>query len=386
MNAGSLGRVKRITVAVLYGGRSSEHSVSCVSAGAVISHLDSSVYEVIPVGITRDGTWTLGTDDPEALRIRDRAMPNVDPGGRRVALAVDTGDRGILRYVDGEHAGEQVARVDVVLPVLHGTNGEDGTVQGLLELSGIPYVGCGVLASAASMDKEFTKVLLGAAGLPIGSQVVLRPGRARPDDDELGRLGLPLFVKPARGGSSIGITKVTRVEDLDAAIATARQWDDKVIVEAAIVGREVECGVLQFPDGSVRASQPAELHIPGEGVAAADDRDEPGGSEPSGAFYDFDTKYLDDVCTFDLPAALPAEQIAELQELAIRAFAALDAEGLSRVDFFVTANGPVINEVNTMPGFTPISMYPQMWQASGVRYPELLDTLVRTALARPSAR
>ena len=366
--------MNRITVAVLYGGRSTEHSVSCVSAGAVMSHLDRAVYDVIPVGITGSGTWTLGPDDVSDLRIIDRTMPVVDPHRPRVALGLSTDDRGILRYVDGDRAGEEIGRVDVVFPVMHGTHAEDGTVQGLLELSGVPYVGPGVFASAAGMDKEFTKIVLGAADLPIGQQVVLRPGTATVTEADRARLGLPLFVKPARGGSSIGITKVSRAEDLEPAIAEARRFDTKVIVEAAIVGREVECGVLQYPDGRVEASLPAELHIPGEPTG------QPGETEGD-AFYDFDTKYLDDVCTFDLPARLPAEETDRLRALAVRAFHALDARGLSRVDFFVTDDGPVINEVNTMPGFTPISMYPQMWAASGVSYPELLDTLVRTALA-----
>ena len=363
--------MNRITVAVLYGGRSSEHSVSCVSAGAVMSHLDPGVYDVIPVGITDSGAWTLGPEDYSDLRIIDRSMPVVDPQRPGVALGLSTEDRGVLRFVEGENAGEEIARVDVVFPVMHGTHAEDGTIQGLLELSGVPYVGPGVFASSAGMDKEFTKVVLGAAGLPIGRQVVLRPGVETLSEDQRSELGLPLFVKPARGGSSIGITKVARHDDLDAAIVEARRFDPKVIVEAAIVGREVECGVLQYPDGRVEASLPAELHLPGESTDARSEGE---------AFYDFDTKYLDDVCTFDLPAELPAAQTAELRELAVRAFHALDARGLSRVDFFVTADGPVINEVNTMPGFTPISMYPQMWAATGVDYPTLLDTLVRSAL------
>ncbi|UVE95674.1 D-alanine--D-alanine ligase family protein [Dietzia sp. B32] len=367
--------MNRITVAVLYGGRSSEHSVSCVSAGAVMSHLDRSAYEVIPVGITETGAWTLGPEDVSDLRIVDRRMPQVDPHRPQVALGVSVDDRGVLRFVDGDRAGEEIARVDVVFPVMHGTHAEDGTIQGLLELSGIPYVGPGVFASAAGMDKEFTKVVLGAAGLPIGRQVVLRPGTETLSAADRDHLGLPLFVKPARGGSSIGITKVSRAEELDAAIAAARRFDPKVIVEAAIVGREVECGVLEYPDGRVEASLPAELHIPGEPTGAA-------GESDGDAFYDFDTKYLDDVTTFDLPADLSDEETGRLRAMAVEAFHALDARGLSRVDFFVTADGPVINEVNTMPGFTQISMYPQMWAATGVDYPGLLDTLLRTALGR----
>ncbi|QGW24950.1 D-alanyl-alanine synthetase A [Dietzia sp. DQ12-45-1b] len=345
-----------------------------MSAGAVMAHLDPAVYEVVPVGITGSGTWTLGPDDVSGLRIIDRVLPEVDPGRPRVALGLSADDRGVLRFLDGERAGDEVARVDVVFPVMHGTHAEDGTVQGLLELSGVPYVGPGVFASAAGMDKEFTKVVLGAAGLPIGEQVVLRPGSGPVPESEVDRLGLPLFVKPARGGSSIGITKVSDRGELDAAIAEARRFDPKVIIEAAIVGREVECGVLQYPDGRVEASLPAELHIPGEPTGLD-------GETEGDSFYDFDTKYLDDVCTFDLPARLPAAETDRLRALAVEAFHALDARGLSRVDFFVTDHGPVINEVNTMPGFTPISMYPQMWAASGVDYRTLLDTLVRTALA-----
>ena len=367
-----MGAVNRTTVAVLYGGRSTEHSVSCVSAGAIMDHLDREAYDVVPVGITSEGTWTLGPEDTSVLRIADRTMPTVDPDRPRLVLGVDSADRGVLRFADGDRAGEVAARVDVVLPVLHGTHGEDGTVQGLLELSGIPYVGAGVFASAAAMDKEFTKVVLAAAGLPVGEQVVLRPGTDRPTEDECRRLGLPLFVKPARGGSSIGVTKVVRTEDLDAAIAEARVHDPKVIVEAGVVGREVECGVLGFPDGGVEASLPAEIHLPKPASTEAEDQ---------AAFYDFDTKYLDDVCTFDLPAHLDESETAAVRRIAIEAFRALDASGLSRVDFFVTADGPVINEVNTMPGFTPISMYPQMWAATGVAYTDLLDTLLRTALA-----
>lgn len=366
--------MKRTTVAVLYGGRSTEHSVSCVSAGAVMAHLDRSAYDVVPVGITGSGVWTLGPDDVSGLRISDRVMPVVDEDRPRVALGLSTEDRGVLRYADGDRAGEQIARADVVFPVMHGTHAEDGTIQGLLELSGVPYVGPGVLASAAGMDKEFTKIVLGAAGLPIGRQAVLRPGDRTLATADRERLGLPLFVKPARGGSSIGISKVTRDEDLEAAIAEARRYDPKVIVEAAITGREIECGVLEYPDGTVAASLPAELHVPG---APAGPDEGPG----TGAFYDFDTKYLDDVATFDLPAALSEEETEQLRTLALRAHLAIDARGLSRVDFFLTPSGPVINEINTMPGFTPISMYPQMWSATGVDYPTLLDTLVRTALA-----
>lgn len=343
-----------------------------------MSHLDPERFEVVPVGITRDGAWVEGTTDVEALRIVDGRLPEVDDAGRRVALETCAADRGLLRVVDGDGAGTVLASADVVFPLLHGPNGEDGTVQGLLELSGVPYVGPGVFASSAAMDKEFTKKILGGAGLPIGVQVVLRAGEDTLAADARERLGLPVFVKPARGGSSIGITKVGDWAQLDRAIAAAREHDAKVIVEAGIVGREIECGVLELPDGEVRASLPAEILFPHDGTGGTDGS----AAAEDEAFYDFDTKYIDTVSTFELPAALSSSETDTVRRMAVEAFRALDAKGLSRVDFFVTAEGPVINEVNTIPGFTPISMYPKMWEATGIAYGELLDTLVRTALAR----
>ncbi|WP_433605744.1 D-alanine--D-alanine ligase family protein [Prescottella agglutinans] len=359
----------RTRVAVVFGGRSNEHSVSCVSAGSVLRNLDPERYEVVPIGITTDGAWVLGSTDPATLAIQDRSMPTVDADGTSLALTADPTRSGALVALDQARAGEILASVDVVFPVLHGAYGEDGTIQGLLELAGIPYVGPGVLASAAGMDKEFTKKLLAAEGLPVGFQVVLRPGTPTLTEAQKERLGLPVFVKPARGGSSIGITRVADWDRLDDAVAHARKHDPKVIVESGIVGREVECGVLEFPDGDVRASVVAEIRMP-----EADDDES--------AFYDFDTKYLDDVCEFDVPAKLDDDTSEQIRELAVRAFRALDCQGLARVDFFVTERGPVINEINTMPGFTSISMYPRMWQAVGVEYGDLVSTLVDTALAR----
>ncbi|WP_308125315.1 D-alanine--D-alanine ligase family protein [Rhodococcoides corynebacterioides] len=354
---------ERIKVAVVYGGRSNEHAVSCVSAGSIMRHLDPERFDVVPVGITRSGTWVRGTADPERLRIAGRVMPSVDDA-EPLALTVDAADPGHLASADAANT----ETVDVVFPVLHGAYGEDGTVQGLFEVAGVPYVGPGVLASAAAMDKEFTKKLLAAEGLPIGRQVVLRRDRATLDAGERENLGLPVFVKPARGGSSIGISRVTDWADLDAAVREAREHDPKVVVEAAVVGREVECGVLEMPDGSVRASVVAEIRMPDS------DRDD--------AFYDFDSKYLDDVCEFDIPARLDGATSDRIREIAVEAFRALDCQGLARVDFFVTDDGPVINEINTMPGFTSISMYPRMWEAAGVEYTHLVGTLVETALAR----
>jgi len=362
---------QRIRVAVVFGGRSSEHAISCVSAGSVLTHLDRERFDVIPVGITRDGAWVVGTDDPRQLTIRDRELPAVAESATALALPADP-TRGGLVVLDPDRAGEVFSGVDVVFPVLHGPYGEDGTIQGLLELAGVPYVGAGVLASAAGMDKEFTKKLLAADGLPVGDLVVLRPGTATLTEEQRERLGLPVFVKPARAGSSVGITRVTEWAALDPAIAAARAHDPKVLVEAAVAGREVECGVLELPDGSVRASLPAEIRIVGAGAD---------GAVPE--FYDFQAKYLDDVCEFDIPAKLDDATSERLRELAVAAFRALDGQGLARVDFFVGPDGELtVNEVNTMPGFTPISMYPRMWAVTGIDYPTLLATLVETALAR----
>ncbi|WP_067827107.1 D-alanine--D-alanine ligase family protein [Nocardia inohanensis] len=359
----------RIKVAVVFGGRSNEHGISCRSARTVLSALDPERYEAVPIGITQDGTWVLGTGDMQTLAPQGRALPAVDAqGGTAMTLSLDPSRAGGLVAADGADAA--LGSVDVVFPVLHGAFGEDGTLQGLLELAGIPYVGAGVLASAAGMDKEFTKKLLAAEGLPIGDQVVLRPGVATLSEADRDRLGLPVFVKPSRGGSSIGITKVDSWDELDKAISLAREHDPKVIVEAGIVGREVECGVLEFPDGRVEASVVAEIRMP-----EPDNTDGP-------EFYDFDTKYLDDVCEFDVPAKLDDDVAQEVREMAVRAFRALDCQGLARVDFFVTADGPVINEINTMPGFTSISLYPRMWDAAGVDNRTLVDTLISTALAR----
>ncbi|GAB2708345.1 D-alanine--D-alanine ligase family protein [Nocardia thraciensis] len=359
----------RIRVAVVFGGRSNEHAVSCVSAGFVLRSLDPERFEAVPIGITREGTWVLADSDARALAIADRSLPAVDSSGTELVLAADPTRSGKLLALGGTGSG--LGAVDVVFPVLHGPFGEDGTIQGLLELAGLPYVGPGVLASATGMDKEYMKKLLVAEGLPVGDHVVLRPGVATVSEADRRRLGLPVFVKPARGGSSIGITKVDDWDRLDAAVAVARQHDPKVIVEAAVVGREVECGVLEFPDGRVEGSVPAEIRMP--------DAD-PGAAAPE--FYDFDTKYLDDVCEFDIPAKLNDDVTQQVRELAVRAFRALDCQGLARVDFFVTADGPVLNEINTMPGMTSISMYPRMWESTGIDNRELITTLVETAVSR----
>ena len=353
----------RIRVAVVYGGRSSEHGISVVSAGSVISALDPDKYEVVPVGITPAGAWVLTEGDSSAMQITGRTVPTVRDG-TAVVLPADPTAKGLVTVEPGSGV-QALETVDVVFPVLHGRWGEDGTIQGLFEMAGVPYVGPGVFASAAAMDKEYTKKLLAAEGLDVGSYAVVRRGSGASEVD-LAHLGLPVFVKPARAGSSVGITKVTDWADLRAALDTAFEHDTKALVERAVAGREVECGVLEAADGTPEASVPAEIRLKG-----AHD------------WYDFEAKYLDDACEFHLPPDLPESVIADIQGAARRAFVALDCAGLARVDFFVTPKLQVIvNEVNTMPGFTPISMYPRMWAASGVDYPTLVDRLVQAALRR----
>ncbi len=358
---------RRLRVAVVFGGRSSEHVISCVSAGSVLTHLDRTRFDVIPVGISPDGTWVLGTGKPAELALRNRTLPRVDATGVALTLLGDPTRRELVR-IAGERSGEVLCGVDVVFPVLHGAFGEDGTIQGLLELAGLPYVGCGVLASAAGMDKGFARKLLRAEGLPVTDTVVLHGENGTLTAAQRARLGLPVFVKPARAGSSLGVSKVADWSELPGALSTARDVDPKVLVEAAVIGREVECGVLEFPDGRIEASLPAEIR-----VVAAD----------SAGWYDFNAKYLDDACEFDIPAKLDDEVTAQLQAMAVAAFRSLDCQGLARVDFFVRPDGSlIINEINTMPGFTPISMYPRMWAVTGVDYSTLLSILIDTAMAR----
>lgn len=347
-------------VAVIYGGKSTEHSVSCVTAGAIMNNLDPQRYEIVPIAITREGTWTIGVT--EGLEIKDGKLPEVEEADE---LTVSLNPQG-AGQIHNVTRGTLHAEVDVAFPALHGVNGEDGTIQGVFEMAGIPYVGPGVMASAVGMDKEFMRKLMAAEGLPVTRDVILR-GRTELTEEEKDFLGLPVFVKPARGGSSIGVSKVSSWDELDAAIAEAAKSDDKVIVEAELIGAEVEVGVLEYPDGKLVASVPAKLN---------------GTEDSEEGFYGFDTKYLDNTVTATIPAPFDDDTIRSIQDLAIETFKSLNCEGLSRIDFFVTDNGPMINEINTLPGFTPISMYPQVFLASGVSYPELLDTLLATALAK----
>lgn len=355
------------TVVLLFGGRSSEHTISCATAGGVLSAIDREKYTVIPVGITQDGAYTLQADDASALRMDPTNMPVVHDNGTRVQWPTSAVSRE-MTYTDAAGDTHSLGDVDVVFPILHGPFGEDGTIQGLLELLGLPYVGNGVLASSLGMDKHFTKTALEAAGVAVAPWITLTP-RAWAEQRDLwyGRavsLGLPLFVKPSRAGSSVGVTKVSSLDELDAALATAWAEDSKALVESAVVGREVECGVLSGRDGA-----PTRVSLAGEIIMHGRD------------FYDFEAKYLDpDAAELVCPADLREGELLEMQRIAARAFEAIGGYGLARVDFFFTGEEFIVNELNTMPGFTPISMYPKCWQASGVSYPDLIDELIQLGL------
>lgn len=368
----------RPRVAVLFGGRSSEHSISLVTARGVLRAIDRRRWDVVTIGIARTGEWFLCSQQRLEELLEQQEITELPVGDRLVSLPMGAGDTELLiREVDGEGlAAEHREHIDVVLPLLHGPYGEDGTLQGMLELAGLRYVGCGVTSSAIGMDKHFMKVAFESAGLPVGDYVAIRDRRwcADPDGvlEDVAGLGGPVFVKPARAGSSFGITRVEDPADREAvslAIKTAREFDRKVVVEAGINGREIECAVLQGHDGNgPRTSMPGEIEVTDEH-----------------AFYDFEAKYLQqDSARLSCPARIPEEAIAAIRTDAARAFEAVDGEGLCRADFFLTGDGrAIINEVNTMPGFTPISMYPRMWEESGLPYPQLLDELLRLALQRP---
>jgi D-alanine-D-alanine ligase len=342
--------VARTRLAVVFGGRSSEHGVSCLTAREVLAVVDRDRYDVLPIGITHDGAWVRETADWPDLA---GALPEV-----RADLP--------------PFLWEDLRDVDVVFPLLHGPWGEDGTVQGLLEMADVRYVGAGVLASAVGMDKPFTKTVFSAAGLPQIPHVTILPWQWKNDRDRvearLRALGLPIFVKPARAGSSSGVTMVDSWDLVDAAIMKARDFDPKVIVEAAARGkRELECAVIQRPDGRPVASVVGEITV-----------DETSAHE----FYDFEAKYLDGTSLNVVPADISETLSDRIRTYAVQAFEAVGCEGLARVDFFLTDDGLIINEINTMPGFTPFSMFPRLWEASGVPYAELVERLIALALAR----
>jgi D-alanine-D-alanine ligase len=359
-------------VAVVFGGRSSEHAISCITAANVLQVIDRDKYDVVPVGITASGHWVLESGDPAHLSISDGKLPEVDVTALPVVFS---GDRELVVNEPGA-VPNTLGEVDVVFPLLHGPWGEDGTIQGLLEMSDIRYVGSGVLASAVGMDKHYMKVVFAAAGLDVTPYVVIRDRDWTRDPqscrEAVDKLGYPVFVKPARGGSSLGISKVNSLDELDDAVAEARAHDPKVLVEASAKSpREIEVGVLGGLNGA-----PAEASVCGEIAVSG------GGHE----FYDFETKYLpegDEFAALSIPADLPEEIAAQIRAQALTAFDAIEGEGLARVDFFLDADQRVIiNEINTMPGFTPKSMFPQVWAASGVDYKELVDRLLTLALTR----
>lgn len=361
----------RPRVLLLFGGRSSEHPISCVTAAGVLHAADRQRWDVVPVGVARSGLWSHDELDVASFRLDGDVLPEVPEPVAPVSLRALPDGTVELTAADGSSLGP----VDVVFPLLHGPWGEDGTLQGMFESLGLPYVGCGVLASAVGMDKHFMKVAFQAAGLEVGPwETITARDWARDPEAALARAGAlsyPLFVKPARAGSSFGITRVTEPAGLRAAVEEARRFDPKVVVEAGIVGREIECAVL---DGHGSAAPRASL--PGEIVVAHD--------EGETQFYDFESKYQDTGTTqLSCPAELPEEEIERLRALAIRAFEAVDGSGLGRCDFFFTPDGRwVVNEINTMPGFTPISMYPAMWERTGLSYDDLISELLDLALER----
>ncbi len=348
---------KRLRVGILFGGRSGEHEVSLASAASVIRALDPEKYEALPIGITKDGRWLVGSG-------AQKMLPEVLRSGQRVVLPPDPSAAALVPLGDAQsRAG---IRVDVVFPVLHGTFGEDGTVQGLLEMAGLPYVGAGVLASSVGMDKDVQKRLFREARLPVVEYVSISRSEwerdaQKAERDIFKKLRLPVFVKPATLGSSVGMTKVHHRRDLTVAMNVAAEFAQKILVERAVSGREIEVAVL--------GNENPKASIPGEIV-------------PHREFYDYTAKYLEDGTRLVIPAKLTQAQVRKLQNYAVRAFQAIECSGMARVDFFLEKrNGKIlVNEINTIPGFTSISMYPKMWEASGVSYRELIDRLIQLAL------
>lgn len=364
--------MNRTKVALVFGGASSEHQISCLTAGGVARAIDTDRFEVIGVGVTTEGDWVrVPNAQLAAYDVVQGRLPAVDPSLPEALLL-----RGSDRPQVATRVGEQlrdVAEFDVAFALIHGPFGEDGTIQGLFEMLGVRYVGAGVAASAIAMDKDLMKRAMAAAGLPVGPWEAITPAQWRHGKADclarLERLKFPVYVKPARGGSSLGIVKVERAADLPTAIATAQAYDPKVVIEQGFVGaREIELAVIGDPDGPPRVSLPGEItmHTPE-------------------AFYDFEAKYLPgDQVSLSVPTSLAAPLLAEAQRLAQATFEAMAVEGLARVDLFLTPDGNIfVNELNTMPGFTRHSMFPMLWAASGLDYPDLITNLIDLALKRP---
>lgn len=365
----------RPRVLLVFGGRSGEHSISCATAAGFLRAIDRQRWDVIPIGITQEGEWVRVEDNPEAFEFRNGHGQHVTAGSTRVVLSPSDGSLLEITYADASATQilsvEPLGHIDVVLPLLHGPYGEDGTIQGLFDLADQRYVGCGVMSSAICMDKHLTKTVLHQAGINVGRWELITQAQWNADPEEcklrMSRLGFPVFVKPCRAGSSLGISKVDSEDQLAAAMEEAQKHDPRVIVEAAFPGREIECGTLQFADGSVRTPPLGEIVI------------------PEGGFYDYESKYFDtEAIGLVCPAELDPQVELNIRETAVRAFEALACEGLARIDFFYNPNlGEIaINEVNTMPGFTPYSMYPQMWVRAGMTYSDLISHLLDVALAK----
>jgi D-alanine-D-alanine ligase len=347
----------RLRIGVLYGGRSSEHEVSLMSATNVARALRPERYEIVPIFVSRDGRWWLG-------RYEDGVLSTRAAGGE---LCLVPGGRGRLLAIPAEGAPRELAAIDVLFPVLHGLAGEDGSVQGLAEVARVPLVGCGISGSANALDKDIAKRLLAQAGIAVARSLTVHAHDAPSFAEVEAALGVPVFVKPARQGSSVGVSRAATETEYGAALAQGFAHDRKLIVEAFIDGREIECAVLEAPDGSLFVSRPGEI-APAE----------------SHGFYTYDAKYTDAAgAAIMVPAALPEDVEARLRDIAAQAFRAVGCDGMARVDFFVTPDmGLLVNELNTIPGFTDISMYPKAMAASGVAYPDLLDRLVEHGLAR----
>src|SRR5580693_5417095 len=352
---------KRLRIGVLFGGRSGEHEVSLASAASVIRGLDPDKYEVVPIGITKEGHWLIGTS-------AQKMLPEVLRTGQRVTMSADPTDAALVR-LDGSGGGQ---RIDVVFPVMHGTFGEDGTIQGLLDLAGLPFVGAGVLGSAIAMDKDVAKKLLQAAKIPVVPWVSVRRDEWERNENIITHqiekeFPYPLFVKPATLGSSVGMSKVHSRQELAPALNLASEFAMKILVERAVNAREIEVSVLGNHD--------PQASVPGEIV-------------PHREFYDYTAKYLEEGTRLLIPAKLKPAQVKRFQEYAVRAFRALECLGMARVDFFLErrTNRILLNEINTIPGFTSISMYPKLWEASGLTYRDLLDRLIELALAQHRER
>lgn len=348
---------KRLRIAVLYGGRSAEHDVSILSATNVLGALDPAKYDAVPIFVTRAGQWLLGT-------LTDGTLTTPATG---TEICLVPGGRGRMLAIPPSGQPHLLPDIDILFPVLHGLHGEDGSVQGLAEVAGVPLVGCGILGSATALDKDIAKRLLREAGLPVARSVTMRPGDEPPLERLEAELGLPVFLKPARQGSSVGVRKVSASQEYGPSLAEAFRHDDKLIAEEFIKGREIECSVLEDADGSLFVSRPGEI-VPAE----------------SHGFYSYDAKYIDEQgAALNVPAELPPEIEEAIRAMAARAFRALGCDGMARVDFFVTDDMRfVVNEINTIPGFTDISMYSKAMAASGVSYAEIIDRLVAHGLAR----